>query len=103
MALITKKLEASLMPDSDNIIDLVPAARRWHEKLVTELLAHIGQAEPKSFEYLGDGRVLVSLKTTTGEMLQYVTSSAGLMRTADMATKCVNENLSDILSDIGVF
>jgi hypothetical protein len=58
------------------------------------------EAEIEGYEYLGDGKVLISLKTT-GERAWYLIPAGNFVQSINLATDCMNANLADILDDIG--
>ncbi|MFH0295654.1 hypothetical protein AAFX91_00220 [Bradyrhizobium sp. 31Argb] len=68
--------------------------------MAADIITRTPRAEPKSFQYLGDGQVFVSLTTDDGE-LGYVTSATGLVRSVNLAVEMMNKNLSSFLGEIG--
>jgi len=62
----------------------------------------IPAADMPTFEYLGEDRVQVSLKTATSEKLQFVMTSMTFVAMVRAAQICMNSKLSPLLADIGV-
>jgi hypothetical protein len=56
--------------------------------------------ESQGFEYLGDGRVLLSLETESGAVVTVAMSAGALMRATNAAVALVNDNLADFLAEI---
>jgi len=57
--------------------------------------------EPLSFEYRGANKVLISIKTATGEKVSLLMNSRTFMATVRAASACMNSRLSHVLTDIG--
>jgi hypothetical protein len=54
-----------------------------------------------TFDYIGNGRVLVSITTKAGTMLNLTIKTSTFKRSIDDAVGCVNLNLAPILRDLG--
>lgn len=80
---------------TDNIIDFNTISRKWREKPVAEVEENPGPVEPEAFTYLGDGRVLFSLRTKNG-MIEYTMPLLSLMSITKLATDCIDENLGNV-------
>jgi hypothetical protein len=57
---------------------------------------------PDRTEHRFDGRVSVSVNTETGERLQFVMTSAAFVAATQLAMQCMQDNLAQLLVDIGV-
>jgi hypothetical protein len=76
-----------------------------------KLLSTTGEVTPpsccevaaKQFEYLGDGKVAIMLKTETGELVRYTMAATAFMQSLKIATTFLNANVLDMLSDLKMF
>jgi hypothetical protein len=68
---------------------------------ITVLEACLQQPQPLNVE-LGDGKVLVSLTTTSGDV-RFVRTTSVFVEAMRIANECLNANLGAILRDIKVF
>jgi hypothetical protein len=57
------------------------------------------EVEKQSFKYLGNGTVLVSLTTTTGDVI-YTVDAATFMRSINAGVALMNQNLPAFLKEI---
>jgi hypothetical protein len=55
------------------------------------------------YDYLGEGKVMVSLTTKSGETIRYVMSTLVFMDSMNLANDCMNANLGPVLRDIRIF
>jgi hypothetical protein len=53
----------------------------------------------KSFEYVGNGKVCVSVKAQTGELVRFSMPTAAFLRPINAAVQCVNDHLNSVLAD----
>jgi len=58
------------------------------------------EAEVEGYEYLGNGKILASLKTGAGDRVWYVMSARKFMQSINAAVALMNDNLSDFLTEI---
>lgn len=56
--------------------------------------------EPTAYEYVGHGTVMVSLTSSTGEVVKFATSASSFMRSINMAVDFVNQNLTEFLTNM---
>jgi hypothetical protein len=66
-------------------------------------LVNCSEIKEHHYEYDGNGRVIVSLKTETGDVVRYTVTAAVFMQSINLAEACFNANLSRILSDFNEF
>jgi site-specific DNA recombinase len=72
------------------------AARRQRANLERD---H-AKAKSEIQRVVGDGKVLASLKTSTGERVWYVMSTTAFVQSINAGIACVNSNLPDIVSEL---
>jgi hypothetical protein len=64
---------------------------------------HLGELQPTSCNHAGPGEVLVSLTTTTGDLVTYSLKTAMLVRLVSLSMTLINSNQAQIFRDLDVF
>jgi hypothetical protein len=71
---------------------------------IRQQMAHVCRWRRRavSIERAGDGRVTVTLKTKTSEVVQYALTSVMLVQLVNQAVGTMNANLGGFLGDVGM-
>jgi hypothetical protein len=68
-----------------------------------QMCTDVAGLELRQFEYLGDGKICVTSKTDTGQVIVSVMTASAFLNNLNLATEFLNKNLAEILSHIKVF
>ena len=63
---------------------------------------HLGDMQPTSFEYVGLDEVLVSMKSSTGDVVCFSLKTAMLMHGINLAVALINNSSAQVFRDLGV-